>query len=1110
MKRSKKEGLPKEENNGRAAGNEGIRSERNQSRGAGGEGSRSEGNRGKAVENEGIPKEGNRDEAAESEGIRGESVRIAVNICTYKRRESIDKILARLQASLFFEGGEESGYLGALYVFVVDNAGELEEAELGQIRLRHNPRGNTGGSGGYQYGIELIRKSGIEFTHVVFMDDDVEFDMDCFYKLYDFLRNVDKDNADRPIAGRMIRMDDPAVQYTAAEVWNRGHIEHVGFHKPLSEIESEPAAEYHAGADYGGWWFGCYPYAFVRENDIMPFFLHCDDVEYGLRCGRPPIILKGVQVRHEAPGSRKTPLIGYYDTRNTLFVNERYGLLGDPRQTLKDWKENISAHHLRREWDYEYYVIRGMYDFLRGVKWLHRIHPGKYHRRLQRAHISRYRNSFFWRITEARFCRKYDIPKAHRKTAREGRRAHMRMRVYHFLVNRRSGIKSRYHRYHDGARGAKRLLSYGYLLWLNFCYYVLFWRSLDEPEAAGIYEEKKLPIDRPESSYLGGQPASDKDMSVESWVRCLAQYDVISFDVFDTLIFRPFSDPTDLFYILGEKLGILDFKRIRREQEMLARRDSLGSRGHGEVTLSDIWEHIERDMGVPAERGMAAELGLERSLGFGNPFMLEVYGRLQSLGKTVIAISDMYLPEIFLRELLEEKGYAGISKVYVSCEHGTSKAEGGLYGLAKKDFGAAVRLIHVGDNEESDVAMARRQGFDARHYLNVNQAAQPFRPYDMSPMVGGAYRGIVNSHLYCGLQSYSMEYEYGFIYGGLFVLGYCNFIHDYCQTNKINKILFLSRDGDILKQVYDSMYPEENTEYVYWSRKAAAKLEVGFHKADYFDRFIFQKTNQGYSLRDVLRSMGLEFLAEEQGLSQGRPQASRAGLNPEEELTDKNAHLLKEAVEGRWSQVLEAYAEENKAAKAYYEKVLKGVEKAAAVDVGWAGSGAVTLGNMVSGEWGIPCEIVGIVAGTNTVHNTSPDASEGFLQSGRMEAYLYSQRHNRDLLKKHDPGKGYNVFWEILLSSPMPKCEGFCMESPDSSQGVPVFGRRDANQDGIREIQRGIRDFAVLYRERFRDFPYMLRISGRDAYAPMLAASGRKEKYLRAMERKFNLEIHVN
>ena len=186
--------------------------------------------------------------------------------------------------------------------------------------------------------------------------------------------------------------------------------------------------------------------------------------------------------------------------------------------------------------------------------------------------------------------------------------------------------------------------------------------------------------------------------------------------------------------------------------------------------------------------------------------------------------------------------------------------------------------------------------------------------------------------------------------------------------------------------------------------------------------------------------------------------------------------------------------------------------------------------------WNIPCEITGIIAGTNTVHNAEADASEPFLQSGKLVAYLYSQSHNRDILKKHNPNKDYNVFWELLLSSSTPQFSGFyegrrkktqdnkkmqvgnksensvCDEAVYLSQlDITLqFGKYDVNQEGIREIQTGILDFVREYHEHFKEFPYMFRISGRDAYAPMLVAASHGEKYLKSMEKRFGLEINVN
>ena len=100
------------------------------------------------------------------------------------------------------------------------------------------------------------------------------------------------------------------------------------------------------GAEYGGWWFACYPMDFVEKNRPMPFFLHCDDVEYGLRHGGTPIILNGIQVWHETCEYRQSPVVAYYDTRNTLFVNEFLNDIFDYDDVLDKWKQKITEAHL--------------------------------------------------------------------------------------------------------------------------------------------------------------------------------------------------------------------------------------------------------------------------------------------------------------------------------------------------------------------------------------------------------------------------------------------------------------------------------------------------------------------------------------------------------------------------------------------------------------------------------------------------------------------------------------------------------------------------------------------------------------------------------------------
>ena len=164
--------------------------------------------------------------------------------------------------------------------------------------------------------------------------------------------------------------------------------------------------------------------------------------------------------------------------------------------------------------------------------------------------------------------------------------------------------------------------------------------------------------------------------------------------------------------------------------------------------------------------------------------------------------------------------------------------------------------------------------------------------------------------------------------------------------------------------------------------------------------------------------------------------------------------------------------------------------------------------------WEIPCNITGIIAGTNTLRNFEPFASETFLQTGDLVAYMFSMSHNRDLVKKHDPNKNYNVYWELLLSSPTRQFTGFGFKRDGAGTMTEEpelhFGKYDENQEGAREIQKGILDFAGQYQEHFKDVPYLYHVSGRDAYAPMLAAAGYKEKYLLAMASRFAPDIQVS
>jgi hypothetical protein len=151
-----------------------------------------------------------------------------------------------------------------------------------------------------------------------------------------------------------------------------------------------------------------------------------------------------------------------------------------------------------------------------------------------------------------------------------------------------------------------------------------------------------------------------------------------------------------------------------------------------------------------------------------------------------------------------------------------------------------------------------------------------------------------------------------------------------------------------------------------------------------------------------------------------------------------------------------------------------------------------------------------LLAGTNTAHNHEPNMSEGFLQSGQMASYMYSQSHNRNLYHFHDPGAMHNVFFEMLLASKSPSLKGF--KNSESGAGFEfVFAEPNRENDAaIDEIQAGICDFVEIYNDRFEKYPYMRRISGSDAYAPFMHLTADKNKYFQKLFGNLSFDIGVS
>lgn len=204
-----------------------------------------------------------------------------------------------------------------------------------------------------------------------------------------------------------------------------------------------------------------------------------------------------------------------------------------------------------------------------------------------------------------------------------------------------------------------------------------------------------------------------------------------------------------------------------------------------------------------------------------------------------------------------------------------------LYDVVKKYVGNK-RVIHIGDNIVSDYAGAKKQGLDTWHYPNVNaRYGIPNLLYGMTRLTGTFTKGILNAYLNNGTNSYTPYFEYGMVNGGLLACGYCEFLNKVVKEKNVDKILFVARDGFIIKKVYDSYYHECDNDYILFSRFCSEQILFEKYAEDYIHHNFYYRLGmeQKTSLEQILKETDLEFLIEK---------LSDYGLRKEELYTSEN------------------------------------------------------------------------------------------------------------------------------------------------------------------------------------------------------------------------------
>jgi len=145
-------------------------------------------------------------------------------------------------------------------------------------------------------------------------------------------------------------------------------------------------------------------------------------------------------------------------------------------------------------------------------------------------------------------------------------------------------------------------------------------------------------------------------------------HSVISFDVFDTLLIRPYVKPTDLFVHIELNEDVKGFATARIHAEKNARKLCQ------EVTFDEIYNTIDKKYA----HVKVTELDYESSLLRQRPDMTAIYRYAVEHGKKIVMMSDMYLSSDFICEVLKKNGFDSFDEVFVSCEYRCNKSSGEL------------------------------------------------------------------------------------------------------------------------------------------------------------------------------------------------------------------------------------------------------------------------------------------------------------------------------------------------------------------------------------------------------------------------------------------------
>jgi len=468
--------------------------------------------------------------------------------------------------------------------------------------------------------------------------------------------------------------------------------------------------------------------------------------------------------------------------------------------------------------------------------------------------------------------------------------------------------------------------------------------------------------------HSDGSEISDEEVAKYARFSSNDKAKAISFDVFDTLIFRPLENPSDLYAILAakvdEKFGPIfsDFAKVRADSEDNARLESSAD----EISFDEIYNHIQEHYNLTSEVRdciQRMEVDLEIDLVLPRKRGQALWQQALKSKKPVYLISDMYLSSDTVSKMLTKTGYRGYAKLFVSSEYGARKKSGGLYDLVLEELGLkGEELLHAGDHVIADIKQAQARGIRAFRVMRAIDILRRNTDFGAA-WQGTSGAGIVGRGTIVGLianKIYDHEpkekhkgslfqgnpWSLGYAGLGPLYTGFSLWLYEAARRDGVKKLYFLSREGYLLKQAYDlvaAQLPDAPaSEYLYGSRRAirvAALVD---------DRAVFELARQPYTEGLTL----VELISQRYGLSAGvveqRLRENSVDGEYKPPRSTEGRQKLQQAVSVLMNEILGSASKERSHYLAYLKHMGMDLpDSLAVVDVGWKGNMQGGLGRLL-------------------------------------------------------------------------------------------------------------------------------------------------------------------